>query len=72
MLVRVSDPSRRTELWLFLRNSGLVALSKEGDDGVRVLANVNSRERLEEALAVFGARYPGLSARIDESHSSGG
>jgi hypothetical protein len=66
VLVRVSDPSRQTDLWLFLRNSGLIALSKEGDDGVRVLAEVNSRGRLAEALELFVARYPGVSTRIDE------
>jgi hypothetical protein len=71
MLVRVSDPSRQTDLWLFLRNSGLVALSKEGDDGVRVLAKVNSCKRLEETLALFGGRYPGVSAQIDESQPNG-
>jgi hypothetical protein len=71
MLVRVSDPSRQTDLWLFLHNSGLVALSKEGEDGVRVLAKVNSPERLEEALELFGARYPGVTARVDEPLSSG-
>jgi hypothetical protein len=64
MLVRVSDPDHRTGLWLWLHNSGLRSLATEGEDGVRVLANVNSRERLEEALDLWEAQHPGVQARI--------
>jgi hypothetical protein len=66
MLVRVSDPARRTDLWVFLQNSGLKSLAREGEDGVRVLTNVNSRERLEEALALWENLSGGARAEIVE------
>ena len=64
MLVRVDPPGYRTDLWLFLQNSGLQSLSREGEDRVRVLRGVNSRERLEEVLSLWASLNPGVSAEI--------
>jgi hypothetical protein len=66
MLVRISDPDSRTNLWLWLHNSGLRSLATEGEDGVRVLAELNSRERLEKTLVLWETRNPGVHARIAE------
>jgi hypothetical protein len=64
VLVRVNPPGYRTDLWLWLQNSGLKSLAREGEDGVRVLAEVNSRARLEEVLSLWESRNPGATLSI--------
>jgi hypothetical protein len=62
MDIRLSDPSHQVDLVVFLRNSGIFALERIGEETVRVLEVEEGR--LREVVAAFEGVHPGVRAEM--------
>jgi hypothetical protein len=64
MLVRVSQPAYRVDLWVFLANSGIKRMDKVGADGLRVPEMDTTR--LSEVVATWKALHEGVEVEIED------